>query len=260
MPSTTSTAFSTCFELAFYAGCLNLHERLGKLEMPTTFPRPLGTSLKAQRFDGLYDVCLALNAGRGVVGNDFENGERLLVLITGANQGGKSTFLRGVGLAQMMMQCGMFVPASAFAASLCSGVLTHFKREEDASMRSGKLDEELSRMSEIIDHLDGDALILFNKSFAATNEREGTEIARQIVGGLLDNRIRMFFVSHMCEFANGFAEEARPDVAFLRAERREGGTRTFKLIEGEPLRTSFGEDLYRTVFGSPSQSAPQPSA
>ncbi|QFI69953.1 hypothetical protein [Sinorhizobium alkalisoli] len=49
------------------------------------------------------------------------------------------------------------------------------------------------------------------------------------------------------EFANGFAEEARRDVAFLRAEGRQDGTRTFKLIEAEPLRTSFGENLDRPV-------------
>ncbi|MER8376745.1 hypothetical protein NKH19_22355 [Mesorhizobium sp. M1338] len=64
-----------------------------------------------------------------------------MVVITGANQGGKSTFLRGVGLAQLMMQCGMFVPA-AFCGSVCDGVFTHYKRGEDATMKSGKLDEE----------------------------------------------------------------------------------------------------------------------
>lgn len=47
---------------------------------------------------GLYGICLALNFGRRVVGNDFVSRGRLLVLITGANQGRKSTFLRSVGL------------------------------------------------------------------------------------------------------------------------------------------------------------------
>jgi hypothetical protein len=239
-------------ELAFYVGCLNLHERLDELGAPSVFPSPTDESLKQCQFAGLYDVCLALNTGRSVVGNAFDSGGRLLVLITGANQGGKSTFLRSIGLAQLMMQCGMFVPAENFAASLCDGVITHYKREEDNSMRSGKLDEELSRMSAIVDHFDSDALTLFNESFSATNEREGTEIARQIVGTLLDHRTRMFFVTHMFEFANGFAEEGRRDVAFLRAERHDDGSRSFRQIEGTPLRTSFGEDLYRDIFESTS--------
>ncbi|UWM80812.1 hypothetical protein [Rhizobium sp. SRDI969] len=81
----------------------------------------------------------------------------------------------------------------------------------------------------------------FNESFATTNEREVREIARQIVATFLDDRARMFFVTRMFEFANDFAEEARSDVAFLRAERRDDGTRSFKLTEAAPLRTSFGE-------------------
>jgi MutS domain V len=72
-------------------------------------------------------------------------------MITGANQGGKSTFLRSVGVAQLMMQCGMFVAAESLRASVVDGVFTHFKREEDATMERGKLDEELSRMSDIVD-------------------------------------------------------------------------------------------------------------
>ncbi|GLI35569.1 hypothetical protein DAMNIGENAA_30020 [Desulforhabdus amnigena] len=69
------------------------------------------------------------------------------------DQGGKSIFLRSIGLAQLMMQCDMFVPAESFSSNVCEGLFTHYKREEDPAMKSGKLDEELSRMSEIVDNL-----------------------------------------------------------------------------------------------------------
>ena len=116
-----------------------------------------------------------------VIGNDVTGDQKALVMITGANRGGKSTFLRSIGLAQLMMQCGMFVPAESFRANVCHGVFTHFKREEDSSMGSGKLDEELRRMSGIVDQISPYSMALFNESFASTNEREGSEIARQIV-------------------------------------------------------------------------------
>ena len=90
---------------------------------------------------------------RRVVGNDVTADHKDLVIITGANQGGKSTFLRSVGLAQLMMQCGLFVAAEAFCSTVCDGLFTHYKREEDAAMQSGKFDEELGRMSDIVDHL-----------------------------------------------------------------------------------------------------------
>ncbi len=63
--------------------------------------------------------------------------------VTGANQGGKSTFLRSIGLSQLMMQCGMFVPAKYLCSNICESIFTHYKREEDTTMSSGKLDEEL---------------------------------------------------------------------------------------------------------------------
>jgi len=95
-------------------------------------------------FEGIYDVCLALRSEARVIGNDANADDKSLVMITGANSGGKSTLLRSIGLAQLMTQCGMFVGAEAFRANVGKGLFTHFIREEDDSMTSGKLDEELA--------------------------------------------------------------------------------------------------------------------
>jgi len=103
-------------------------------------------------------------------------------------------------------------------------------------------------MSQIAEAVTPDAMILFNESFAATNEREGSEIARQVVRALTERRIRVWFVTHLFEFARELFEKPLGDTLFLRAERRGDGTRTFKLIQGEPLETSHGDDLYREVF------------
>src|SRR6266568_4822510 len=143
---------------------------------------------------------------------------RSIIVITGANTGGKSTFMRSLGLAQLMMQAGMFVPAETFSAEVRDGVFTHYRREEDVTMESGKLDEELSRMSEIVDKLTPRSMMLFNESFAATNEREGSEIARQITNALLERGIKICFVTHLYEFAHLLHEKKMQNAAFLRAE------------------------------------------
>ena len=237
-------------ELAFYAGCLNLRDRLAQKKEPVCFPEPLpiGSAIFVTR--GLYDVCLSLTLEDRVVGNDVRADDKMLLMITGANRGGKSTFLRSTGLAQLMMQCGMFVPAESFRANLCDGIFTHYKREEDATMKSGKLDEELSRMSAIVGGIRPNSILLLNESFASTNEREGSEIARQIVRALLEVGSKVFYVTHLFDLADGFYR-ARMDAAlFLRAERLPDGRRTFRVIEGEPLPTSHGEDLYSRIFGA----------
>jgi hypothetical protein len=236
-------------ELAFYVACVNLHGQLVQKGEPVSFPVPAPAGTRRHSCVGLYDVCLALSLGQSVVGNSLEADGKNLVIITGANQGGKSTFLRSIGLTQLMMQCGMFVAAESFSADICRSLFTHYKREEDATMKSGKFDEELSRMSDIVDALTPNAVLLFNESFAATNEREGSEIARQIVRALLETRVKVVFVTHQYDFAHSLCEKKMDSAIFLRAERQADGRRTFKLVPGEPLQTSFGADLYEEIFG-----------
>jgi DNA mismatch repair ATPase MutS len=239
-------------ELAFYVGCLNLHERLSAKGEPVCFPVPSPADERQCCFRALYDVCLSLHVESRVVGNEADANGKSVTIITGANQGGKSSFLRGIGLAQLMMQSGMFVGAEAFQAELCPALFTHYKREEDASMKGGKLDEELVRMSDIADHITPNSILLLNESFAATNEREGSEIAAQIVRAMLEKRVKVFFVTHLYEFARGLFESKTEGAFFLRAERLADGIRTFKLLEHEPLETSYGEDLYREIFSDAS--------
>jgi hypothetical protein len=237
-------------ELAFYVGCLNLADRLAALDEPICLPEVFteGTVFSART---LYDVALVLTSTSPVVGNEVSADGKSLIMITGANRGGKSTGLRSFGQAQVMMQCGMFVGAASYRANVCSGIFTHFKREEDLEMRSGKFDEELARMSAIVDQLKPRGLILFNESFASTNAREGAEIAGDIVRGLLEAQIKVIYVTHLFDLAYGFYLRDRHRALFLRAERLPDGARTFRLLEGAPLLTSHGEDLYYTIFSTP---------
>jgi DNA mismatch repair ATPase MutS len=243
-------------ELAFYIGCLTLHEHLASIGDPICLPVPAPAGDRLMSFSELHDVSLALTVGRQVVGNDLKANGKSIVIITGANTGGKSTFLRSVGLAQLMMQAGMFVSAQSYKAELCDGILTHYKREEDTTMESGKWDEELKRMSVAVDRISSNTLILFNESFASTNEREGSEIANHIVCALLDRGVKVFFVTHLYHFASNVFFANGQNAVFLRAERRMDGSRSFKLIEAEPLQTSYGVDLYNAIFGG-AVAAPQ---
>ena len=245
-------------ELGFYLSCLNLRDRLPAKGSPVCFPDPdvpAGAGHARLSARGLYDASLALSLDDGqAVGNDLDADGRQLIMITGANQGGKSTFLRSAGQAYLMMQAGMFVPADSFAASVSTGVFTHFKREEDATMEMGKLDEELDRMSVIVGQITPGCLLLCNESFASTNEREGSEIARQVIHALTEAGIRIIFVTHLYDLAERYYAQHDPAALFLRAERQPDGRRTFRLPAGEPLPTSYGQDLYQQVFGAPAGS------
>src|SRR5439155_17125864 len=85
-------------ELAFYLGCVNLRRQLDEKGTPVCFPRPMPTGARKHAAVGLRDASLVLSLKQQVVGNELNADGKNLVVITGANKGGKSTFLRGVGL------------------------------------------------------------------------------------------------------------------------------------------------------------------
>lgn len=235
-------------ELAFYVGCLHLHVRLSAHSEPLSMPAPHPPGGTLRTAIGLYDPCLCLRLDGPVQANDLHADGKPLIMITGANQGGKSTFLRSVGLAQMMMQAGMFVAADAYAATVTRAVFSHYKREEDATMTAGKFDEELERMSRLTAAIDTGDLLLCNESFAATNEREGSEIAGEVIHALTDTGNTIVFVTHLYELARRFHQQHADSTLFLRADRGSDGHRSFRITEGAPLPTSYGEDLYWETF------------
>lgn len=236
-------------ELGFYVSCIQLFDQLTKKDATVSFPDPFPVHTSVLSATELGDACLVLQSDEAVVGNDVDANEKPLVVVTGANSGGKSTFLRSVGVAQLMMQCGMFVTAATYQASVAKGLFTHFIREEDPSMTRGRLDDELSRMSAIADQIRPGGVIFCNESFASTNEREGSEIARQVVRAMLGAEVRVIFVTHLFDFAESAQREYRGAALFLRAPRREDGWRSYRLEVAEPLPTSFGADLYYRLGG-----------
>ncbi len=236
-------------ETGFYVGCLNMHEAFSTISVPLCFPVPRGMDESYLHFEGLVDGSLALKEGKMPVQNDLKPTEKRLFLITGANQGGKSTFLRSLGIAQLLMQGGVFVPALSFTSDICDGIYTHFTREEDAKMNCGKLAEELSRMNTLIDQISPHSLLLMNESFSTTTEREGSRIAEETVLALYENHTKILFVTHLFEFAERMAaNQEKAEAVFLRAVRSEDGHRSFKLLPGEALKTSFGIDLYNQIM------------
>ncbi len=235
-------------ELAFYKGCLNLQTALVTKGEPLCTPVPMPADSHCFRTTGLYDPGLSLRMDGRTVGNDLDADSKALVVVTGANRGGKTTFLRSVGLAHLMMQCGMFVAARSFSAGVRLRVFTHFRREEDRSMTGGKLEEELARMSSVISHISPGCLLLCNEPFASTNEREGSDIARQVFLPLASAGVMVVVVTHLVDFAESLYEKHLVYILSLRAPRQSQGQQ-FKLVEGAPEPTAYAEDVYKQVFG-----------
>lgn len=229
-------------QAAFYLGCMQLWERAAAFGAGFCFPEVVTAG--GFEFTGLYELSMAILTRRIPVTNSLSEQNCWLMVITGANQGGKSTCLRSFGLAQVMLQCGMFVPAAGFCSRLYQNIYTHFTRREDATMSSGRLDEELKRMDGIIRTVTKDSLLLLNESFATTTEKEGSIIAMELVSALYEAGISVAMVTHLLSFAQKLYAKKPEHAVFLSAERKEDGTRTYRMVLQKPENTSFGLDLY----------------
>lgn len=229
-------------QTAFYIGAANLARQMRRFNVPVCFSEV--TERKDLWFKGLVELSLAIHNQNLPVSNQLDARDKYLVVVTGANQGGKSTFLRSLGIAQIMHQCGLFVAAESFGAGLYRNVFTHFTRREDSAMNSGRLDEELGRMERIIDHITEDSVLYLNESFATTTEKEGSVIADDIAKALYERGIRVMMVTHLLAFARTCYAANPKHAIFLAAERLADGHRTFHIVETAPEQTSYGLDLY----------------
>ncbi len=241
--------FQFAKEIAFYQGVYTMQRRMRELQLPLCYGS-VTKDTRRRRIEDLYELSLALYTQTYPVPNSIRTGGKILTVITGANQGGKSTFLRSFGIAQVLLQCGMPVPAKEFCSRLFPRIHTHFTRKEDAMLSRGRLEEELRRMSDIITQISPDSLLLLNESFASTTEKEGSQIAYNVILPLYEKGIHVMMVTHLHEFALKLYEENRKRTEFLVAERKENGERTFHMLPGKPHYSSYGTDLYEYMIGS----------
>lgn len=258
-------------QTAFYLGCLTLREHLDRAGIAYCVPRACPTGTPRLHCRGLRDVTLSLAAahakvpGNGanrsaVTGNDLDADDRTLLVVTGANNGGKSTFLRSLGAAQLMMQAGMFVLADEFTADVRDGVFTHFVGDEDRTLSYGKLVDELVRMNTVIDRIGPHGLLLCNEAFASTSERDATRISEPLLQALTEAGVKVVSVTHLYDYAHTRYAGGYPGDLFLRAERAADGDRTHRIVPGAPESGGHGGDLFAQIFGQPPDPLAPPDA
>ncbi len=229
-------------ELTFYLAAINLENYLKYMKLEVTVPQ----ISDHYDYEGLYDIAIAIKKHGDVVSNAHKSDSKMWV-ITGANQGGKTTYLRSLGQAYLLFQAGLFVPAHRMEMPIIESIFTHFDKEEDTNLESGKFDDELRRFDLMISKLKENSLIILNESFQSTDEHEGSKIGFEIIKAMRDSGVRVILVTHMYDLATLIKKEYS-DSYFLRAERLEDGSRSFILKEADVLKTSFGRDLYNKIF------------
>jgi DNA mismatch repair protein MutS len=154
----------------------------------------------------VFDLALApglANEGTRVVVNDFELAapERILV-VTGPNQGGKTTFARTLGQLHHLARIGVLVPGTAARVPLVDGIFTHFERQEEVEDLTSKLEDDLLRIHRILETATADSLLILNESFSSTTVEDQLSIGRRVVRRILDRGPLCVMVTFLDELAS----------------------------------------------------------
>ena len=171
-------------EVQFYFAWLDMTKTMKEIGFRFCYPELRGREEERFALDA-YDLALAVRTLKPVVPNDFSlmPPEQILV-VTGPNQGGKSTFARAFGQAFYLASLGVSVPARQAALPLCDRVLTHFERGEDEKKQSGKLEEDILRLKGLLDRATKDSVFVVNEIYSSTTLKDALSLGGHMIDAI----------------------------------------------------------------------------
>ena len=198
---------------------------------------------------GLYSTALMnVKSADEIVPNDAvfdENGQ--IYILTGPNSGGKTVFIRAIGVAQALYQCGLLIPAKSASMPLMSTICTHFTVSNESAAHSiGRLEEECERIAAMMDYIKSDTLVLMDEAFSSTSAKDGQELAESCINKLQIKGCKCIFSTHIHELSErvDVINTAKPNLPKLDKLAAESG-RTYKIRRGFSDGTSDAKTIAR---------------
>ncbi len=192
-------------EVQFYLAYLDYIARIKDAGLPFCFPEVTENVAETAATDA-FDIVLAnakVSAGAIVVCNGFylQGPERLLV-VTGTNQGGKTTFARAFGQLHYLASLGLAVPARTARLFLPDHIFTHFERQESLGTLRGKLEDELVRVHDILQRATGRSIVIMNETFTSTTLEDALYVGKKVVSQMTDLGVVGVYVTFVDELAS----------------------------------------------------------
>ena len=219
-------------DLEIYLGALGFSDRAREAGLAVCMPELVPADAPRQ-LDGLFNPLLLASGTDPVPCSITTDRHDTTLLITGPNSGGKTPLLQSVGLAQLMAQSGLFVPAERAEMSLSSGLLVSLIQQTSVDQAEGRLGTELVRIRSLFERLPVGAIVILDELCSGTNPSEGEEIFELVLRMLSRLKPQAYITTHFLRFAARLERE-RPidDLRFLQVVLGSNNQPTYQFAEG----------------------------
>jgi DNA mismatch repair protein MutS2 len=219
-------------DMEFYLGAIGFRELSRAAGLAVCLP--VLVSPEAPRvLRGLFNPLLVAHGIRAIPCELHTDRHGATVLITGPNSGGKTRLLQSIGLAQLLAQAGVFVPATEACMALCPALVVSLMQETRADQSEGRLGMELIRIRALFERLPPGAMVILDELCSGTNPSEGEQIFELVLGVLTRLRPQAFITTHFLTFAARLERERRiADLRFFQVELDQHQQPTYQFIDG----------------------------
>lgn len=213
-------------DIQFYFGWLDMTDALREKGLPFCYPELREETASVAAYD-CFDLALAIRSDKVVTNDFFLNAPEQIIIVSGPNQDGKSTFARSFGQAFYLAALGVCVPGREVSIFLPDNILTHFEREEDLTNLSSKLEDELLRLKEIMDRTTKRSVLVINEIFASTTLKDATALGKKMLDGIIRQGGPSLIVTFLEELSEYGPETVSMVTSVTDDEKRK---RTYKIV------------------------------
>ncbi len=228
-------------DIEFYLGALGFREKALAVGLEVCLAEIVDTE-EPRELQRLFNPLLLLNGISPVPCDIVIEPSTSSVLITGPNSGGKTRLLQSIGLAQLLAQNGLFVPAKKARIVLATGLVTSLIEGTKADQAEGRLGMEMMRIRSLFERLPPRSMVLLDELCSGTNPSEGERIVELVLGMMHMLQPQAFVTTHFLAFAQRLEQEKKvPGLRFLQVELGADRRATYQFQPGV-AKSSLAED------------------